>query len=664
VARFARHLLAVAAFALLTAFWLWPALRAPGTMVPGDGAGDNLTFVWNTWWMRQALAAGTSPLWTAMLFAPWGTSLALNTHAAAPSLAGAVLLPVFGSAIAATNAIVAVNLLLNLLASYALGFRLTHSRAAAAVGAIVFGCSPYLGAHLQGHFNLLAAWVLPLSILVTLQVLERGSRANTLAAGLTWGTLVYVEYYYAVFAALMVLALLATRAADARVVPPAPSRWPRRLLVIITALLALDAVLLVVIAVTGGTAIRAGGSAISIRGIDNPIAAGGLLVALAAAILIGRRTRTSFARSIAVADLRQLAAPLAIAFVLSAPVLLAIGALWMNGDYVSQRYLWRSAPAGIDLATLLLGNPTGLFTQTVTQRAYSALGIDNIEQSGWLGPAVIILCGIALLTRSTRRESRLWLVIGVLFATWAIGPYIVAAGTRVWVLLPATLVRFVPLVSNARIPSRAMIVVSLSAAMLAAIAWRHLQERDRRVLASCLALLLALDYLPARPPFFSIDRPAVYDALAAQAVDGILCELPIGLRDGFGEIGSLDTRVLAYQTRHAHPLTGGFVARLSPRLLTAHQADPVLGPLLRLSAGAPMTAEPPQDRQTAGSRLFGHGIRYVIVNEQTAPPDLIRWVRANLPLRVIAADGERTLYALDAAIAGSPPRRSPVPSRP
>jgi hypothetical protein len=657
VVRFARHLPAVAAFALLTAFWLWPVLRAPGTMVAGDGAGDNLTFVWNTWWMRQALAAGRSPLWTPILFAPWGTSLALNTHAAAPSLAGAALLRLFGSAIAATNAIVAVNLLLNFLVSYALAFRLTRSRAAAAVGAIVFGCSPYIGSHLQGHFNLLAAWVLPLSMLVTPQVLERRSRGRIVAAGLTWGTLVYVDYYYAVFAVVMVLALLAVRAVDARVVTALSSRWPRLLLVIITALLIVDTVLVIGIAVTGGTAIRGGGSAISIRGIDNPIAAGGLLVALAAAILIGRRIRMSFAREIAIADLRQLAAPLAIACVLSAPVLLAIVTLWMNGDYVSQRYFWRSAPPGIDLATLLLGNPTGLLAQPVTGRAYNALGIDNIEQSGWLGPAVIILSAIALLARSTRRESRLWLVIGVLFATWAIGPYIVAAGTRVWVLLPATIVRFVPLVSNARIPSRAMIVVSLSAAMLAALAWRHLQERDRRVLTSCLAVLLALDYLPARPPFFRMDRPGVYDALAAQAADGIVCELPIGLRDGFGEIGHLDTRVLAYQTRHAHPLTGGFVARLSPRLVAAHQADPVLGPLLRLSAGAPMDAEPPQDRETARTRLLGHGIRYLIVNEQTAPPDLIRWVRANLPLRTIAEDGGRTLYALDGALAGSPPPR-------
>jgi len=208
-----------------------------------------------------------------------------------------------------------------------------------------------------------------------------------------------------------------------------------------------------------------------------------------------------------------------------------------------------------------------------------------------------------------------------------------------------------------------MIVVSLSAAMLAAIAWRHLQERDRRPLAVCLFALLLVDYLPARAPFFTLDRPSIYDVLVLQP-DGGVCELPLGLRDGFGETGRLDTRVLAYQTRHKRALTGGFLARLSPRLAAAYQNDPVLGPLVRLSAGLRTPPEPNVDRQAAAARLLGHGIRYVVVNQEIAPPDLVAWVRANLPLRPLAVEGARALYAIDAAIAESRPDRSPAPSHP
>jgi len=683
VRRVTRHVPAIVAFAALTAFWIWPALRDLDRVLPGGGPGDNLTFVWNTWWMHQAVTTGRSPLWTPMLFAPWGTSLALNTHAAGPSLAGAALLTLAGSATAATNLIVAAHLFLNFVVTYALAFRVTRSRAAAVVAAIVFGCSPYIGAHLQGHFNLVAAWVLPLAALVTLLVLERGSPGRLAGAGMAWGTLVYVDYYYAVFAAVMVAAMVAARALDVRLARHDVSRPERLALAVIGALLAVDIAIIAVIAVTGGTVIRLAGRSISMQGLDNPTAVAGLLVAIAAAIPLGRRLHVSMARDVVVSDIRRVAIPLAIACILSAPILLAIAKLWIDGDYVTQRYLWRSAPPGIDLATLVLGNPGGLLTGRFTGRAYERLGIDAIEQSGWLGPAVIILCAVAIGARRLSRVSHgshehhrsktsfdpchlrdPWLVLGAIFAVWAIGPYLVAAGTRVWLLLPATIVRFVPLVSNARIPSRAMIVVSLAAAMLAAIGWRQLREQKRGTLAFLLGLLLLADYFPARPPVFALDRPSVYDALAAQSAPGIVCELPLGLRDGFGEAGRLDTRVLAYQTRHGLSITGGFVARLSPRLVAAYESDPILGPLLRLSAGAPVSAEPPLDAQATLARLRGHRIRYFVLNEETAPADLVTWVRTNLPLRMIFRDGGRALYAVDAAIAGSRPSPSTVPSRP
>ena len=50
----------------------------------------------------------------------------------------------------------------------------------------------------------------------------------------------------------------------------------------------------------------------------------------------------------------------------------------------------------------------------------------------------------------------------------------------------------------------------------------------------------------------------LYDVLARQTGPGSVCELPIGLRDGFGELGRLDMRVLYYQTLHGRPITGGF----------------------------------------------------------------------------------------------------------
>src|SRR5205085_2208590 len=87
---------------------------------------------------------------------------------------------------------------------------------------------------------------------------------------------------------------------------------------------------------------------------------------------------------------------LVIATIAAVPVLLGAFRLWRGGDYVTQRYFWRSAPRGIDTATLLLGNPYGILTGSVATAAYRRLSIDPIEQIGWLGPGVIVLAAIGL----------------------------------------------------------------------------------------------------------------------------------------------------------------------------------------------------------------------------------------------------------------------------
>ena len=49
-----RHWLApVMTFAGLTAWWLLPILANPSVVIPS--AADNVTFVWNVWWMRYVL---------------------------------------------------------------------------------------------------------------------------------------------------------------------------------------------------------------------------------------------------------------------------------------------------------------------------------------------------------------------------------------------------------------------------------------------------------------------------------------------------------------------------------------------------------------------------------------------------------------------------------
>jgi hypothetical protein len=351
-------------------------------------------------------------------------------------------------------------------------------------------------------------------------------------------------------------------------------------------------------------------------------------------------------------DLRRLIVPGATAVIVSLPILVPLFHIWQQGDYVTQQYFWRSAPPGIDMSTLLLGNPSGLLWGGYPDRAYAALGVDRIEQIGWLGPGVLILCAIALRARPRGSGLRIWTALALVFFVWAAGPTLVALGRSLNILLPATLVRFVPAMNNVRIPARAMVVVYLAAAMLAAQGIALLAERNRRTLAALLASLVILDYLPAPVRVFHVDTPAVYEMLRQQPGQGSVCELPLSVRDGFGSRGPADSSPLFYQSIHGRAITGGAVSRLPRRIFDSYENDPVLGPLLRLSEGHPLSEQHVLDPGAASDALLAHGLRFLVMNLRTAPPDLIDYVRKDLRLRLLAEDSGRQLYEVIAAVSG------------
>jgi hypothetical protein len=640
-----RHVLAILLFAGLTIVWLWPVLSSPDSVVPGNGAGDNFTFVWNGWWMRQALATHVSPFHTPMMFAPWGVDLALNTHTALPA-AIAALLSTRMSILAATNYVVALHLFLNFVIAYALAWRLTRHSGAAILGGLVFGWSPYVGAHLAGHFNLIAAWTLPLVTLLLLDTLDTGSWRRALILGLALGGTVFIEYYYVFYAAVIVVTLTLARSTAGVPRPGSRRRWQRVLLRTFAVLSIFLLAGIAAVMLTGGTVLSVGTTRISIRGTDNFVAALGL-IALAAAIvgwLPAWRVRIDW--QTLRADVRLLAVSIVTAALVASPVLVPLFRVWQRGDYVTQKYFWRSAPPGIDMATLLLGNPRGLVWSGYPDRAYAALHVDRVEQIGWLGPGLIALCAIVMLRRTGDPRLRIWTALASVFFVWAAGPFLAAFGHSLHVLLPATLVRFIPAMNNVRIPARAMVVVYLAAAMLVAHAIALLSEHRRTTLAALLALLIIVDYVPAPAEVFHVDRPAVYETLRRQRGSGGVCELPLGLRDGFGERGPADSRTLFYQTIHERPITGGAVSRLPRRIFTGYESDPVLGPLLRLSEGQALGEQRVLDATAASEALLANGMRFIVLNLQTSPPDLVDYVHKGLQLKFLDADAGHQLYEI------------------
>ncbi len=246
-------------------------------------------------------------------------------------------------------------------------------------------------------------------------------------------------------------------------------------------------------------------------------------------------------------------------------------------------------------------------------------------------------------------------MVGGMFFVWALGPHLMAFGQNTAMILPEAFVRFVPILANARMPSRTLVVVDLALALLSAIAvaaWRRRARQPTFVLASVLLLVVA-DYLPAPFPLLALDRPAIYDTLRERPEPGALCELPIGVGDGIGTVRAPDTNrlyeALYHQTIHGRSLVGGFVSRLPPGVVSAYEHDQLIGALWRLSGHQPAWNDDPPlpDRWQAAASFEHDGIRFVMLDRSRASHTLVDYVERRLPLKLVAQDAVRSLYLVE-----------------
>ncbi len=673
-----RHAGPLALLSFLPLVWTFPLVLDLDGAIPGR-AGDNLGFLWNFWWMRQALEQpGLEFFRTAHLFAPYGVDLTLYTHTALPAFAGATVLGFLPLA-AAHNVVLLCTLFLNAAGAYLLAYRVTASRTGALLAGAIFGGSPYVMAHLQGHFNLISAWGLPILAVLLLRTLDTGSRRTSLAAGACLCAIAYTDYYYLVYALAFSLVWLAARwiawSVEQR------ERPPRRLLAarVVLAILLIDVLLAAIIVATGGFVATVWGIRISAHGIHNELTAGWGLFLLW--IWLRHAPRVSLSRRPAAApgrDLRVLV-PAAAAFAMGlAPLAAQAYDLWLAGGYVAPPFYWRSSPPGIDLLAPILGNPFHPLWGGPAAGLHRALDIDLTEGTAWIGVVPAVLLCLAWRCRETRRAAGAWLATGAVFLLWSLGPFLTVLGTNVGLVLPHAFLRMLPILSNARTPGRALVVVFLVLAVVAAIAAADAGRRWGRWRTGLTAVLLAgvvLDYLAAPFPLQRLDRPAIYETLARQPGEGTVLELPVGVAgDLAGVRGLWDPRVLFYQSVHGRPLVGGAVSRLAPSTAEAFVQAPVIGELLRLSSGAALAGrESDLSPAAAAAALARFGVRWVVLDRATAPGDLVTYVEATLPLRLLERDGLRELYVVaygPSAGAGTTPgsarggRGRPAGSRP
>jgi hypothetical protein len=386
-------------------------------------------------------------------------------------------------------------------------------------------------------------------------------------------------------------------------------------------------VLALVIAMTGGFAVDLPDARLSMRSTTNLFTVAWVLgIAL---VFVALRVTVSQRSALAV-DRRTAAWCVVSCALVILPLAWGAADLWWQGDYVAPPALWRSAPPGADLATFVLGPPHHWLIGSAVRRAYAAMQIDRMESSGWLGLVGPVLAMIAV-TRFRREPLvRVTGVVALVFLVWSLGAFLNIAGVNTGILLPQQLARFAPVIGNARMPARALIVVALAIALLGA-RWAREQPRHIRwgivllIFTEQLAAPLALAAVPARG----------LEARLAALPAGVVLNLPFGYRDGFGAYGGFDHTVMLGQAVHGKPIVGGFVARLPPRVYERYSRNATLDRASRVSAGE--SADPPTCPDAVRD-LHALGVRYIL-----ARGAFTSWLAA-VPLTAKAAEGDGTIY--------------------
>ncbi len=198
----------------------------------------------------------------------------------------------------------------------------------------------------------------------------------------------------------------------------------------------------------------------------------------------------------------------------------------------------------------------------------------------------------------------------------SLGPVLQVNGKIVYeALMPYTLLeKIIPFLKLSGVPVRMVVMVTLSASVLYAMAVTLLMKSLRRqVLAFLLVALLVVEYLPASLPATPTDVPPYVTALSELPDDG-------GVLDQAAQTKYLQ---LYYQTVHQKPMAFGYIARTPSSVAEK-------GSLLRRAV----------NREEYSTLWDTYRIRYV------ATTDVIEYDDPYISVELIHQDGEVNIYRL------------------
>jgi hypothetical protein len=613
-----------------------------GTRLTGNPAGDTGVYVWNLWIFQHELVdLGTTPFRTREILPLAGpTDLSLHNYTIFADLLAVPLLS-WIDIVTTFNVIYLLNVALAGFGMYLLARRLTGRTIESFLAGLLFAWSPFLVARGQAHFSLVAAGALPVFMLMVHRAWESHRLRDALFAGVAIAWAAFSDVYYAVYCLMLGGCFIGSRILGVSLVrrPLQDLRGSKHLLNVAAAAVA---ALIIGVHFMGGGAVQIGAFRTSMRTLYTPMLLLTTLLCLRIALSLNLRITMVPLPSKAMV-LRGAVAAIIAAAALMSPTLYAVGVRMMDGRMVTAPVLWRSSAPGVDLLAFFMPNPNHyLAPQALRHWLESSPGgyVEQVAALSWVG--LIVMFAAWRLKRF--HPGRFWPCLTIGFALLTLGPFLQVAGINTAIPTPWTLLRYVPIVGAARMPSRFSVVVTMGFAVLFAMALAALGQaagKRRHLLLGAVGALLVFELLPAPRVLHSATLPAVYERVAADPRPVRVLELPTGVRDGLSSMGNFSSITQFHQTLHGKGLIGGYLSRVSTRRKEVYRGLPVTGALIEISAGrklSPMALE----RAIRGVDGFYEktNLGYVVMNRARVSDDLRDFAVLLLGLtKVDEADG-------------------------
>lgn len=647
------HLAALVGYVCVAIAFAWPLPLHLATALPGPVSGDTGVYVWNLWVFRHEIVAHHQlPFSTfEILSLTPRVPLTLHNYTTFANILAFPLLPLLGT-IATFNLLMISSGALSAYAMFVWARRSVGDAVAAWVAGLAFGFAPFMSARATGHFSLVQTAPIPIFAMLFERLHRRPSPGVAAAAGATVAWAFLCDPYYAVYCLLIALFSIGYSAVVVERNPSVARGYGYRAALDIA--LVCFAGLIVGIVLRGGGRVELFGVRVSMTRLYTPVLLFTVLSIVRLWSAFGPRVRWTFPATLP--PLRLVAtAGLAGAVVLS-PLLTALSSAAGESQWANPKVFWRSSAAGLDLLAFLLPNPMHPWFRDWFAAGLRSMpgGVENVGSIPFT--LIVVIAAAALLARTP--VPRYWIAFSAFFAILALGPFIQIAGRMTYVPTPWALLRYVPVVGAARMPSRMIVLVTLGLAMLLAFALRDLRAwAPRRAILTCaLTGLLLFELLPAPRALHAVTIPWFYKTIAADPRPVKVMNLPFGLRDGLSPMmGNTTPANQFYQIFHEKQLVGGYISRLPRRDVAEYRRRRVTRALMDLSEGLSLTDERRKNviaraRETMPSLNIG----YVVVNTDDASAELVAFAREAFDLTLVGSDRNWVLYRT--------PLASPLPN--